>query len=144
MVHHLASDMQIDLLRAMALDHLDRTLPRIDPLKPSDNLVCIVDFANYVYANIHPVDSHQEPLRVLVCNFVARNFGTLQAIPEMLRLLREGGDIVIDVLVAVSRCPPICPALGIIEPVIREPVKYIAGVQVCYSISGSASIVACK
>lgn len=93
----------IELLQAMALGHVDRALRKIDPVNSPVALVPFVEFIRYVYANTDHLDHHEEPLRSLVSNFVARNFKALRSAPAIAQLLCEGGDIVMDVMVAVSK-----------------------------------------
>lgn len=127
-VYHLAHYKAIDPLRAMALGHVDRVLSEIDPVNSPVGSVTFVDFIRYVYANTDHLDHHEEPLRSLVSNFVARNFNTLRSAPAIAKLLSEGGDIVMDVMVAVSRGPSL--SLPSAASVALYPTRYIQWLQV--------------
>lgn len=127
-VYHLAHYKAITTLQAMALGHVDRTLNKIDPVNSHVASVPFVDFIRYVYANTDHLDHHEEPLRSLVSNFVARNFQVLRSSTEISQLLSEGGDIVMDVMVAISS------GLSLAQPsavsVARRPPRYLQKLEV--------------
>lgn len=112
----------------MALEHVAQTLAKIDWKNGNATLVPFVEFLRYVYANTDHLDHHNEPLRSLVSCSIAHNFKTLQSTPEIAQLLSEGGDIVMDVRVAVSRGPS--PSQPPATEVPRYPPRYIQYLEV--------------
>lgn len=128
-VYHLANHLALERLRTLALHHLLNTLSRIDPMVPASGSHLagnIVDFARYVYANTDRLEIHEEPLRKLVSHFIGFNFSTLKSSPEMVRLLGEGGDIVMDVMVNVNNRQPVSRTPIVPATVTRSPNRYVA------------------
>lgn len=128
-VYHLAHYKAIDPLRALALQRMDHTLDQVNFTNGLVALVPIVEFVRYVYANTDHLDNHEEPLRRLVSNFVARNFQAIQSAPSITRLLSEGGDIVMDVMMAVSKQPSPSQPSALLVP--RYAPRYIRTLEVC-------------
>lgn len=142
-VYHLAHCKAIDALKTLALRHLLDTLSRMDPVDSANgihNVASVVSLARYVYQNTDKLQNHDEPLHRLVSHFVAHNFTALMSTPDLAQLLREGGDIVIDVMMNVYRGPSIPqPSISAVHPpispirppisTIRAPTRYIS--QLC-------------
>lgn len=131
-VYQLAHYKAIDALRALALQHLQKTLLSLDPvgaITGSHNLAALFELMRDVYANTDHLENRVEPLRAIVSTFITRNFSALQTHPTMLDLLGEGGDLVLDVLRKLST-GPIFPSPGLPVPLHSAPRRYIARLRV--------------
>lgn len=128
-VYHLAHYKEIYPLRALALQHLLVSLWRMDPIDPhtgSHNMVRIVELVRDVYDNTDHLENHEEPLRGLVSDYVARNFSSLQSLPKMADLLGEGGDLVMDITAKLARGPSASWLHVCADSASRAPSRYIA------------------
>lgn len=143
-VYSLAHYKAIDTLRALALHHLLASLLRLDSVDPttgSHNVVHIAELARYVYDNTDHLENHEEPVRRLVSNFIARNISALESNPKMADFLGEGGDVVTDVIGKVSRG---CFVSLSSDSVSRAPNRYVSKLFVSDSIRDNVFLVGVK
>lgn len=125
-MYQLAQSGAIYPLRALALRHLLETLQRIGPVGPTSGHHTVVAICHLVrnvyacnaYAPIDPPEYKEEGLKSHVSKFIACNFAALRTNSEMVKLLSEGGSIVIDVMGILSNGSIALPSVPItlVEP----------------------------
>lgn len=133
-VFHLAQSGAIYALRKLALGHLLDTLQRLGSIGPTsgDHTVAgICHLVRNVYAStafvpIDPPEHQEEGLRSQISKFIACNFAALRTNPEMVKLLSEGGNIVMDVMGILSNGSVAFPSVPI-TPVAPHPAKLRSG-----------------
>lgn len=103
-VYALACDKSIVALQVLALGRLLEVISTMKPIEPGSQLLPnIVDLARYTYAHTVCRAGSKEPLQKLVSQFIALNFAVWQTESTAIELMGEGGDLVKDVMVGVSR-----------------------------------------
>lgn len=100
-VYTLAHNQSIAVLKELSYERLSRTILQLHPLGPNPYLAeNIVNLATYVYANL--IDE-EEPLRILVSQFVGSNFTRWHEDPAAVKMMCNGGDFIRDVLRKICR-----------------------------------------
>lgn len=100
-VYALAQSLGIDDLQGTAYRALAGILDSLQPIDPGSRIaVSSIELLSYVYAN---TDSSGDQMRKLVSQFAALNFPVLQRVDQMKGLVRQGGELAVDLVEKVCR-----------------------------------------
>lgn len=103
-VYALAQLQGVRALQNMALQRLSAVLVTIWSVDHGSHLVQnIVELLDYVYTHTNTPADTEEPMRKVVSQFVALNFPALQSEEAMRTIMKQGGDLVGDLMEKVCR-----------------------------------------
>ncbi|KAL0634967.1 hypothetical protein Q9L58_006085 [Maublancomyces gigas] len=95
-VYALAQSLGIDDLQRMAYRSLAVILDSFKPIDPESHIATItIELLSHVYGNTRSLG---DPMRILVSQFAALNFPALQRMDQMKELVRQGGELVVDLV----------------------------------------------
>lgn len=100
-VYALAQSLGIDDLQRIPYRYLAVILDSFKPIDPESHIATItIELLSHVYRNTR---SLRDPMRILVSQFAALNFPALQRMDQMKELVRQGGELVVDLVEKVCR-----------------------------------------
>lgn len=100
-VYALADAMGIEMLQSIAYHRLSVLLAGLDPGGQRSVFACnTAGLLRYVYANIYPPGDR---MRKLVSHFAVWGFRDMNRTDEMKKLVREGGDLAVDLVENLCR-----------------------------------------
>lgn len=100
-VYALAQSLGMEGLRRMAYNRLLEIIDDLKPIAPGSPIAAnVVELLRYVYAETHVAE---DPMRYLISQFAVLNLPALQSTSELKELVRQDGDLAVDLMEKVCR-----------------------------------------